>query len=638
MTVPTSSRREALIRRFRVSAINRARRTQASIATGDADALESASHELHTLKGEASMLGFAAISALIHATEERLLVGDKRSCALCVDALDLVARSLDGTVEDDLLAKARDQLLEAADDDEPLSAPASSQAAVSERRAQWAQVSIARLDELCERVGALAGELKPLLQSVQHDTKSRAMREDIDRCTGELTRLEEAAWSLRIAPIGGVLDDLAAHARELGQRLKKPLRTTIVGGDIELERDVADAIAEPLLHLVRNAVDHGIESVRGDKEPVASIEISARAVGANVILRVADDGRGIDPEVMRRAAVERGILSSEEAASLGDDAARMLVFRPRLSTRAVATDLSGRGVGLDAVCSAVERVGGSVSVHSVLSMGSAFELTVPAQMTRERVLVVMVADSVYGIASRSVLEVIQPEGRETVVFRDRELGRRSLATILGHREGARATRTIVVDTSAGPMAFDVTRLIGERDLVVRPADAVLLASGLIRGGSVLEDGRAVPILANAALAREQPGRAATIAPPNRATRVLVVDDSPVVRDLLGEMLRAAGHLPLFANDGAEALAAIRAEPPDLVVSDLEMPILDGFELLRQVRTFASELPFVMLTTRAGQAERDRAASLGVSAFVAKGDFGAPIVVDLVRRLTAESSR
>jgi chemotaxis protein histidine kinase CheA len=512
------------------------------------------------------------------------------------------------------------------------------------------------LDDLAERmleVSTLYSRVGALLIQAARAAPNPTLRAAVDEADAARRQLDEAvgaAWSLRLVSVEDELRRLGAHAAELGEGQGKRIRVHIDGGRAELERSTLDAIEQPLIHLIRNAVDHGIEEpgARGAKPAEARLALVARTAGGTVEIVVEDDGRGIDPDKVKAAAIERGLLRPDEAPGLSEQATFDLLFLFGFSTKRTATALSGRGVGLDAVRGTIEGIGGEVRLSSEPGRGARFVLAVPAAIARERAVVVECAGSVLAFPSRAIVSVIRlgdyPR-REVAGGMAIEHGGgwaplRALDDVLGLTGGAGAldddrSPGLVVDAQDRRYVFAVERVLGEHDLLRRPADSLIAHGGSVTASSVLDDGRialwpAIPSLLRGLRVRTR--ARATPQEERSRRRVLVVEDSPIVRELVTSILRTADFETTAAFDGEDALRLLADGPPDLILSDVEMPRVDGFELLRRVRERWPRLPMVMLTTRGSEDDRRRAATLGADAYLIKAEFEQNRLVDTVRRL------
>ena len=663
--------REALLARFRAGLVERVKTTQRLVDafqdTKSPESLRQALGELHTLKGESRMLGLADLSELAHALETEL--GSAQRFSLALGAFDAMLSSLttsdgDAALKDALFllqGEPRRESLAPAAHAGPTTPPPSTPAprAVSDEGSEqrrpsanerFMQVDASLIDLLCERVAELTaafGQLETsadeLFDRQTRRAQSAKLTDGFERCRALLDEATATAWTLRLMPIEPMLEELARHARKSTARQQKMVEVQVTASGVQLERDVADQLWESLLHLVQNAVDHGLEGPdqRASKPPVALLRLSAESVGPSVVLRVEDDGRGIDPVELRRVAAERGVLSETAAQGLSDADAIELLFEHGFSTRSEASRTSGRGVGLDVVRRRVESLGGTVSIESAKGLGTRFTLGVPFAITKEKLLVAELCGAPYGFPARVVRAVLGAEafpkpGQDSVVRYNGEiLPFRSLCDALSLPKDEHEAFVLVLELSGKRFAASVGRIVGERELIRRPAERLLHQTG-IGASAVLEDGRIVLLPELNYVQRALRARAGQTVPGSlsqerRRQRVLVADDSPVVRELVTEILSAAGLDVEQAGDGAAALESILQSEPDLLVSDVEMPRMNGFDLLAEVRRRTQRLPVVMLSTRGSVEDRKRATRLGANAYLVKTEFHSESLLEVVRR-------
>jgi two-component system chemotaxis sensor kinase CheA len=343
-------------------------------------------------------------------------------------------------------------------------------------------------------------------------------------------------------------------------------------------------------------------------------------------------------ENLSEHARERGLLDEVAAAAAGPDELFGLLFESGFSTSATVSELSGRGVGLDAVRRAVESLGGEVSVSSGPGRGARFSLRVPATISRETVIVIELGGTLWGLPSRRVGPVValgREVGRTPTINVDGKIvPLLSLARLLGIGGEIESRVAICCSHSGRRYALASPKVLGEFELFRRPMGPVLSAVGLATASAVMDDGRLVLLLEPTTLLGQRLRRESRdlrpVAVKTRA-RVLVVDDSPIIRDLLVELLTAAKLDVHTAADGAEALEVLDRHRVDLVLSDVEMPGIDGFELLTRVRQRDPELPVVMVTTRGSMADRERAAALGANAYLVKSEFRDRDMLDAIAR-------
>jgi len=699
------AKREALIARFRAGSLVRVRQIalaleECELEQATREHVESIGRELHTLKGEAGMLGFAALSALVHGAEDCFLAGGPETppppedCRRLIDVLAVIADYLSGKSSDPALAAAARRIgsaasSQASDTGESDGSYSAAEAQNDEAGAQlpkpidsnegailrskdeaaplrpaaerWVQVNAGRIDALCEAVFGFASDFRALDSRMRGKGSSgvvaagpvdpRRIAEEFDRCRAALEDAIDAAWALRLVPVDPALEELARHGRELSLAQNKRVRFSIVAGGVQIERGTLDGLWDPLVHLLRNAIDHGIENAaeRGDKRAEASIQLVAEPVGNDVTISITDDGRGIDPDVLRQAAIEGRFLDRAQALALPDEEALELVFRHGFSTRASSSELSGRGIGLDVVRRAVEALGGEIHIDSDVGLGTRFSLSVPATVSKERTLVFVCGQALYGIPSRHVTEVIslaehtvkQVPGGRSIEYGGQALPLRSLPQVLGVEGSDPELRALIVSASGRRYAYATPRLLGDFELVRRPVDLLLGSAGHIGASATLDDGTLVLILSLGGLLRRSD--APSIAGPalrpeiQRKRRILVVDDSPIVRDLLCEVLGSAGLSVSVAPEGRTALQMLEIERPDAVLTDLDMPIMDGLELLRAIRSRWQDLPVIVLSTRGSDADRRQAAALGADAYVVKSQLHETGLVDTIWRYAGQAS-
>lgn len=675
-----SQRREALIGRYRVISLERLRviRTKLpGVARGNPDELAEIRRELHTLKGDSHLLGLVKIGEVAHACEERLHdprgLGD--AAGAIAGALDVIKAALrdetsDRAAHDDALRAAIIELIgdvptapPAAGVAElvapsagglvlPVAAPAPAPLAAERKpapaqpappqgaKARWIHVNAVDVDVVCERLSALHADLgrihaslRPLLRN------ARDTMHDVERLRADLDEIVSSAWALRLAPVHPTLQELGDHAMELARAHNKKLHVRIDDGGALVERRLLDEVREPLMHLVRNAVDHGIEPAdeRSGKPVPAELVLSAEGRGDQVVITVADDGRGIDLAAVRAIAVARGLTDS--LTPLSDDAAHELLFLHGFSTRRGATNLSGRGVGLDAVRRRLLSIGGRVSVSNNPGGGTRFAIYIPSTVFRERVLIADVGGALCALPAREV-EAVIPIGSTMI----ESVGTTSLLRYRGEglpflplplfRGDADSTRAAIVTHAGRRWAISLPDVVGDVELLRVPVDAAVASLGPFAASGTLDDGRLVLVVSlDALLSRPRQITDLMRSPAGERSRrrVLVVDDSPIVRDLLTELLASVGLEVRSAGDGAAALVTLAEHPVDLIVCDVEMPVMDGFELLRRLRDRGERVPVVMVTTRGSVTDRAMAAALGADALIVKSEFENAHLLETVRR-------
>ena len=437
------------------------------------------------------------------------------------------------------------------------------------------------------------------------------------------------------------------------------------GEDVEIDKQVLDGVAEALKHLVVNAVDHGCEppAVRlaAGKQAESVVRVTARGVAGTVVLEVTDDGAGVDDDRVRSQAVRLGLLPSDS--TLAGPLLQELLFTPAFSTAPQVTETSGRGVGLDVVRDAVEGLGGTVEVRSQRGTGTAFVLTLPVTLGVLRCCSRGSATSAtpsrspaswesLSLRSGSGAAAVHVLGGATVVVRHgASIPLLDLGAALGLRRapGDLPKAALVVRHTGGAgsqLAWSVDRLEGESELVVKDLDGFLGRVPGIAGATIAADGSVVCLLDLRELAERMLGGAPVlpgvkrqqISPPTsvpaRRARVLVVEDSIGVRELQRVILEGAGYQVETAVDGLDGAARLRDEPADLVLSDVEMPGMDGFDLTRTIRRTKGweNVPVIIMTSRGEAYARQAGLEAGCSAYLLKTEFDQDQLVQTVRRL------
>ncbi|MBI1376729.1 MAG: response regulator [Frankiales bacterium] len=500
------------------------------------------------------------------------------------------------------------------------------------------------------------------LQALARDLRTRS-----EDALGRIGRVREGAMGLATVPVRRLLAGFPALVREVATATAKEVELVTVGAEVELDVRVLDGVAEALRHLVINAVDHGCEPpaerVRSGKPRRARVTVTARQAGSTVVVEVADDGAGIDDDALLAALVRTGRV--EEGAAPAPHALHRMLFEPGFSTRTDVTETSGRGVGLDVVRTSVEALGGTVEIDSAPGQGTRFVLTLPVTLGVVRCLVVRCGQERFGVPLPGVLETVsladadvhEVAGSLVVVRRDETVPLADLGSALGVA-GPRHARVAVVARPAGtPLAWAVDEVEAEREVVVTPLGDFLGELPGTSGATIDDDGSVLllvdlrelgarftgtselPVPGSEQPAADAQGDAQAPAARRTATgpgrpRVLVVEDSIGVRELQRTILEAAGYEVVTAVDGLDGADRLQQEPVDLVLSDVEMPGMDGFTLTRTIRRTRGweNVPVVIMTSRGDDADKRAGLDAGADAYLLKSEFDQHALVDAVRRL------
>jgi two-component system chemotaxis sensor kinase CheA len=467
--------------------------------------------------------------------------------------------------------------------------------------------------------------------------------------------LRDAAMDLRLLPAAVLFERFPRPVRDLARAARKEVHLVIEGEETRLDKRVLDELYDPLLHLLRNAVDHGIEPpaerLAAGKPATGTLTLRAVPHGREVLLQVSDDGRGILAEQVRQAACDRAFLTPAEAAGLSEDQLLQQLFRPGFSTATQVTAVSGRGVGLDVVAANVRTLNGVVRLETHPGRGTTFTVEIPLTLATTRVLLLECAGWVYalpGALVRGVLHVA-PEaaqralGRATIAWEGRTVPLLPLDTLLGlgPMRPAPQWRVVLVESAGHVVGLVTERLLDEEEVVLKPLGAILRQATLVSAGTVLGDGRVALLLnPDAVIAAGMSRRAVApgdleVAAPARRRSILLADDVLTTREIERAILETAGYEVVAVADGAAALAELARRDFDLVVTDIEMPHLDGVALTRAITTDArtAHLPVIIITSLAKEEDRRRGLEAGAAAYIVKSAFDQENLLDLVDRLT-----
>ena len=481
--------------------------------------------------------------------------------------------------------------------------------------------------------------------------------EDVARASMVVADLQEQGMRIRMLPVSTVFQTFPRAMRDLARSFKKDVDLIIEGGDTELDKKVLEEINDPLIHIMRNAVDHGIEPledrIAAGKPPKGTIKMTAHQEGDRIVIEVADDGAGIDPEKVKAAAVRKGYISENEAAAMSDREATYLIFDKGFSTSAIITEISGRGVGMDVVREfIVEKLKGSLDVTTELGKGSVFRLTMPLTLAIIRALLLRVGEQVFALPTSSIEEtlrvtsdeIISAEGREVIRRQRRTIPLVRLGDVLGVAHRGHEGKKIPIATigfSGHRIGFVVDALVGEQQIVIKPLGSHLRKVDNVAGVTVLGAGEIVPILNVPDLmdwARSRSRQSHVAAEEKTRTgpaKVLICEDSFTTRELERSIFEAAGYEVEVAMDGAMGLARLQEGlKVDAVVTDVQMPNMTGFELTRAIKADPnlSSIPVIIVTSLERDEEKAEGVEAGADAYITKSVFNQDTLLDTVERL------
>jgi chemotaxis protein histidine kinase CheA/CheY-like chemotaxis protein len=453
-----------------------------------------------------------------------------------------------------------------------------------------------------------------------------------------MRELQHLTSQTRMAPVETIVPRLQRNVRQTAAATHKQASLVVEGADILVDADVLNQLLDPLLHILRNAVDHGLESpaereARG-KPRAGTITLTVTRRGQVVTVQVADDGRGLHLADIRAKAVERGLLDA--TATPSDAEIARLTLLPGFSTRDAVTEISGRGVGLDVVATRLRSLSGSIDIRSEYGRGLTIELRFQASLVATHALFVRDGGQVFGIASHAVrravpavaVELANDQGVLHAVLEDGRYPAHELGALTGmrHADSPERRNLVLVETDGGPIGVLVDAVLEASELVTRPTGRWLKRIPGVSGIGLTANGSVIPLLDIAELARtprDQAMRAAAEARSQakevRRSRVLIVDDSMSVRRAVATLLEDQGYDVAMARDGLEAVKAMEIARPDALLTDLEMPNMNGLELTAHVRsrTELASLPIIMITSRSLDKHRRQAMSAGVSVYLTK---------------------
>jgi len=517
----------------------------------------------------------------------------------------------------------------------------------------------ATTDALLDYVGWSEDLVRELEQRVTR--LSRAFELDERMAAPLVDELLEGMKSVVMMPFSSLSQALPKMVRDLARAEGKAVDLQVTGGDIEIDRHVLETIKDPIVHILRNCVGHGIETpdVRtGKGKPVRGIVAMTieRGDGNDISIIIRDDGAGIDVGRLRSAALETGAVRPDELERLADDDLLTLVFESGVTTNAIVTDVAGRGIGLAIVLEKIEQLGGRVAVRSLPGRGTTFELTVPATVASSRGLLVRVADRLFVLPTTHVERVARVrlaeigtiESTETIMLDGENVSFAFLHDALGlprqvREEDADQLPVVVLTASHERMAFAVDWILGEQEILVKPLGPLLRSVRFVTGATIL-DGERIALILNppetiraavhGLVPREHTLADAAEAGARGPRSILIAEDSITSRTLLKNIFEAAGYAVRTTVDGIEALSALREEEFDLVISDVEMPRLDGFDLCSRIRDEArfSELPVMLVTSLESPEDRERGIGVGANAYITKGGFDQTTVLETARQL------
>ena len=477
------------------------------------------------------------------------------------------------------------------------------------------------------------------------------------------SELEEGVRTLRLLPLSTIFQLLPRIVRDLAKQQGKEVNLIIEGGETRADKRILEEMKDPLMHMVRNAIDHGIESPaereKLGKSRQATIRLKGYQTATNIVIEISDDGRGLDVESIRQTALKREVIREADLAVMTPSQIQALIFAPGFSTRNFVTEISGRGVGLDVVRTNVERLKGTIQVESQLGQGCTFRIQMGTTLATAHVLIVEVQGRPYAIPVEAVHTtlLVQPheifaiEGRETVILADQPVSIVKLADLLELKSSPPSRPTqpgfsskllpcIILKVGSDRVGLLVEALLDEQDVVLKPQSKLLKRVRNVAGATILGTGEVCMVLHPQDLLKSVRQRATTLVPKAFAEVqapkqvVLLVEDSITIRTQEKRILESAGYEVVTAVDGLDGFNKLRNREFDAVISDVQMPNLDGLGLTAKIRQHKeySELPIILVTSLATDEDKRRGAEAGANAYITKGTFDQKVLLDTLRRL------
>ncbi|MGR6872055.1 Hpt domain-containing protein [Pseudomonas sp. HK3] len=480
------------------------------------------------------------------------------------------------------------------------------------------------------------------------------------------TELQEGLMKTRMVPFSRLVPRLRRIVRQVGQELGKQVELHVSNAEGEMDRSVLERLISPLEHMLRNAVDHGLEAqekrAAAGKPETGNIYLDLSRDGGDVVLRLADDGAGVNLKAVRNKAIERGLLSSNT--KLPDQEILQFILQAGFSTAEKVTQISGRGVGMDVVNSEIKQVGGTVVIDSQEGKGTEFVIRLPFTVSVNRALMTKVGEALFAIPLNSIEGIVRISAKNLLElykqdkpvyhYGGREYQLEYLGNLLRDENIVRLTDSntpmpVVLVRGSQPAAIQVDTLMGSREIVVKTLGPQFNSVLGVSGGTILGDGSVVIILDLPNMMRhvnsleykqhielEHEAEAQLISANNGITSVLVVDDSVTVRKVTTRLLERNGMEVRTAKDGIDALEVLQDHIPDVVLLDIEMPRMDGFEVATQMRhhSVLKNVPIIMITSRTGDKHKERAMSIGVNEYLGK-PFQEDILLGAIKEITGK---
>jgi len=518
---------------------------------------------------------------------------------------------------------------------------------------QTIRVDVNRLDNLMNLIGELVlskNRLIKIYNDVEERYEGEHFLDELNQVVSSIsivtTDLQIAVMKTRMLQIGKVFNKFPRVIRDLSRELGKKVNLIIKGEDTELDKSIIEEIGDPLMHMIRNSVDHGIEPpeerVKVGKPEVGTVELKAYNEGNQIVIEIADDGKGMDPEVLKQKALEKGIISEKEADMMSDKEAFMLIFKAGFSTAAKVTNVSGRGVGMDVVKTNVEKLNGIIEVDSTPGKGSVFKIKIPLTLAIIQALLVSAQEELFAVPLANVIETVRitledistVEGKSVLKLRDEVLPLVNMSDIFKIEKILGINQylyVVVLGVGASKVGLIVDGLIGQEEIVIKSLGEYLKGIKGIAGATIRGDGKVTLIVDVAALMKlAKDTHSKTVVTASVKTKkkkekpedyvILVVDDSNTDRKIMKKSIEPLGFTIKEATNGEEALNILKNDSNiDAALVDIEMPKMDGYTLAQEIRKYNrfKNLPLIAVTSRTTKSDRVRGVEVGMNEYITK---------------------
>lgn len=534
---------------------------------------------------------------------------------------------------------------------------------------QTIRVDVKRLDHLMNLIGELVlgkNRLIKINDDVEERYEGEAFLEELNQVVSIVslvtTDLQIAVMKTRMLPIGKVFNKFPRMIRDLSRELNKKIELEITGEETELDKSIVEEIGDPLVHIIRNSCDHGVETpdvrLAAGKEEGGTIQLKAYHEGNHIVIQIIDDGKGLDAEMLKQKSIEKGIITEKEADAMTEKEAFGLIFRPGFSTAAQVTSVSGRGVGMDVVKTNIEKLNGMIDIDSEVGKGTSMKLKIPLTLAIIQALLVGVQEEYYAIPLASVLETVRiskdeiytVESRSVMRLRDEVLSLVHIGDIFEVErvfDNSEHAYVVVLGLAESKIGLIVDSLVGQEEIVIKSLGEYLKGIEGIAGATIRGDGGVTLIVDVAALMQMAKSVKSTVGQESAEAKgrigtknsasdycVMIVDDSKTDRTIMRKSLEPMGITLIEANDGVEALNLLKQGDHnfDGMLVDIEMPRMDGYTLAAEIKKYNKykNLPLIAVTSRTGKADRMRGVESGMVEYITK-PYSPEYLMSVVKR-------